>query len=67
MGSDPVILNPLVPAFYGRTNQVLIRRHDADLQALAEEWDDEASQAALASNPARAQYLYYMTERLLGR
>ena len=57
-------LNPAKPGFYAQTNQALIAAAQRDAQALAEKWQDEASEAAIVGNPARAGYIEWWIGRL---
>lgn len=52
-----MVLDPFNPAFYERTNQILVQTHQERLAVIAEDWQDEAAEAALAGNPYRARYL----------
>jgi hypothetical protein len=60
-----MILNALQPGFYAPTNQLLLKRAQRDTERLREQWQDEASEAALAGRPERAGYIEHMARRLL--
>jgi hypothetical protein len=62
-----VIVNPLIPGFYGRTNQLLLQAAGRSVTRLAEDWQDEASEFALAGNAERAGYLEFIRLSLLGQ
>lgn len=50
----------------GHRSQRVLARCDAEgREALREDWQDEAAEAAVAGNPARARYLEHMGRRLL--
>jgi hypothetical protein len=52
------------PGFYAPVNQLLLRKAAEDAQAVADDFQEEASEAALAGNPARASYLEHMAMRV---
>lgn len=59
--------NPLEPGHYAPANQMLLHKEREGIEALAEKWRDEASEAAIQGKPERAGYIEHMIERLLGR
>jgi hypothetical protein len=61
-----VITRPYNFGYYGRTNILLLRKAQADLEAIMEDWQDDASEAAIEGNPQKAQYIEYMIKRHLG-
>jgi hypothetical protein len=57
-------LNPLSPGFYTQTNRHLLDAARRDNLALADKWQDEASEAAVEGNPQRAGYIEWWIGRL---
>lgn len=52
------------PGDYAPTKMILKRMEQEGWAALHDKWIDEASEAALAGNPRKAQYLAYMATRI---
>lgn len=58
-------LNPLSPGFYTQTNLNLLAIARERQLALAEKWQNEAAEAAIAGNPQRAAYIEWWVRRRL--
>ena len=59
-----MIRTPLSPGFYARPNLMLLEAAHRDVEQLREDWQDEASQAAVSGNPFRARYIETWIARL---
>jgi hypothetical protein len=59
-----MIQNPFVPGFYSDSNRLLVTVAAREHAAIGERWQDEASKAALAGNPAKAAYIEFMIARM---
>lgn len=60
-----MITDPLKPGYYGKTNELFLRKHVIDMETLIDEWLEEASQAAVEGNPEKAGYIHHMAKRVL--
>lgn len=59
------IVNPTRLGYYSPVNVLLVERRRDVQRDLADRWQDEASEAAVMGNPARARHIESMIARLV--